>query len=300
VTFRRSRIRSRGSAIAEISKASRFAAGSLRLTTAGAVLVSGLVLAAPAGGALEVRLSVTPKRPSALDKTTIELRTYAPLIRADGSCCRLEPWDFRSYPFRLEAVSPEGKVSRIGVRRAEPTLWRGTVRFPRPGRWVLQLPQFGQRVSVRVGAPLPTPTPAGFAPLGRPGCAPASPADSSSQGFREVFGTAVGDEVLWALPFLPKGTTWAQPDAAVFDGLVGKEMKIVFAMTAGRTSHRTPFIAVGPDGETVEPVWRRGHTGPTWVGIPGHQWGAGFVFTRPGCWRIRVGPRGDLWMFVRS
>jgi hypothetical protein len=111
-----------------------------------------------------------------------------------------------------------------------------------------------------------------------------------------VFGTAVGREQVWALPFLPKGTTWARTDAAAFDGLVGKEMKIVFAATAVRA----PFHAVGPSGATVEPVWRQGHLGPTWVGIPGHQWGAGFVFPEPGCWRIRVGSRGDVWMSIRS
>jgi hypothetical protein len=112
-----------------------------------------------------------------------------------------------------------------------------------------------------------------------------------------MFGTSVGDEQLWALPFLPAGVRWGSDASSVFDGLVGKEMKIVFPMTRGREA---PFDAIGPGGEVVRPAWVRGHVGPTWVGIPGHQWGAGFVFPEPGCWRIRVGSRGDVWLPARS
>ena len=144
---------------------------------------------------------------------------------------------------------------------------------------------------------MPTPSPTGFGPLGRPGCNPASPADRSAQGFRDVFGTAIGGEQLWALPFLPRGATWVRPDAAEFNGLVGKEVKIVFAMT----SYRAPFGAVGPDGATLEPVWGPSfHLGANWVRIPGPEWGAGFIFPEPGCWRIRVGSYGDVWMLVCS
>lgn len=296
MTFRRSRIRLRGSTIAKTPKAGRVAAGSQRLSIAVALCVTGLVLAMPAAGALEVKLVTSPKRPAALERTVVTMRTFVPLIRDDGSCCRLEPGGPRAYPFRVEAVSPTGKTSRIRVRHVEGNEWRGIFRFATPGRWRVELPQFRKSISVRVRPPLPTQAPAGFGPLGRLGCAPPSPADASAQGLRDVFGTAVGDEELWALPFLPKGATWARTDAADFDGLVGKEMKIVFAMT----SYRTPFNAVGPDGLTLEPLWRQGHIGATWVGIAGHQWGAGFVFPEPGCWRIRVGSRGDVWMLVRS
>ena len=267
-----------------------------RLTALGAVAVAvGLALTASAGGALEARLSISPKRPVALAPAQIVVRAYAPLMRADGSCCRLEPRAPRSYPFRVEAVSPAGKTSRIRVRWARGNEFRGVFRFPSPGKWQIQLPQFRQSIAVSVRPPVPTPSPAGFGPIGRPDCAPPSPA-GSEQGFRSIFGTAIGGEQLWALPSMPKGATWGRIDAAVFNGLVGKEIKIVFAMTAVRT----PFHAIGPDGATLEPVWRQGHVGATWVGIPGHQWGAGFVFPAPGCWRIRVGSRGDVWMLVRS
>ena len=267
-----------------------------RLAALGVSLAAVLVLATPAAGALELRVSISPRSPAALERTLVVLRTFAPLIREDGTCCRLEPWAPRRYPFRVEAVSPAGKTSRIRVRLARGNEWRGAVRFPYAGRWEIRLPQFFKSVRVRVRPPVPTPAPAGFGPVGRPGCTPPSPA-SPVHGFRTMFGTAVGDEQLWALPFLPRGVSWASAASAVFDGLVGKEVKIVFAMTRGRES---PFEAIGPGGSVVRPVWVRGHVGPTWVGIPGHQWGAGFVFTEPGCWRIRAGTRGDVWVSIRS
>jgi hypothetical protein len=307
MTFRRSRIRSRESAIAKIPRAGRFAAGSWRLPTAVAVCVAGLVLATPAGGALEVRLSASPKRPAALELTRITLRTYLPLLRANGSCCRLEAGGPTKYPFRVEAVSPARKTSRISMRHAEGNEWHGAVRFQSPGRWTIRVANYGPsyrhvpgalpRISVDVGAPVPTPPPAGFGALGRTGCAPPSPADASSQGFRDIFGTAVGDEELWALPFLPKGATWAQTDAAVFDGLVGKEVKIVFGMT---TFH-PPLRAVGPDGASISPIWGPAfHGSSNWIRQPGSEWGAGFVFPEPGCWRIAVGTRGDVWIRIPS
>jgi hypothetical protein len=269
-----------------------------RLTALGAVaVVVSLALVASAGGALEARLSISPKGPAALEPTQVVLRTYAPLIRADGSCCRLVPYAARTYPFRVEAVSPSGNKSRIRVRWARENEFRGVFRFPSSGRWEIQLPQFRQSIAVQVRPPVPTPAPAGFAPLGQPRCEPASPADRSSRSFRDIFGTAIGGEELWALPFLPKGATWARTDAAVFDGLVGKEVKIVFGMT---TFHR-PLRAIGPNGESASPVWGPTlHGGSNWIRQPGSEWGAGFVFPEPGCWRIRVGSRGDVWMLLRS
>lgn len=277
-----------------------------RLTALGAVVAVGLLLAAPAGGALEVKLSIEPARPAALEPVTVTLRTYVTVPRADGSCCRLERGDVRSYPFRVEAVSPTGKVVQLRVRPAGPNLRRGVATFPTAGRWTLRVanyadggyrPAFGSRprITVRVAEPRPTPAPAGFASLGKQGCSPPSPA-ASRQGFRTLFGTAIGGEQLWAMPVMADGAVWARSDRAEFERMVGKEIKIVFAMT----SYRTPFVATGPGGVTIEPVWRQGHIGPTWIGIPGHQWGAGFVFPEPGCWKISVGWRGALYLLVRS
>ncbi len=278
-----------------------------RLTAVGAAIAVGLLLATPAGGALEVRLATAPTRPFALEPTRITLRTYQPLIRADGTCCRLEAGGPHSYPFRVEAVSPSGKVSQVRVRWAGPNLWRGVFRFSVPGRWQVRVANYGPsyghapgarpRIRVDVRAPLATPPPRGFGLLGRSGCRPPSPANRSPRPFRDIFGTAVGHEELWALPFLPAGATWGQTDAAVFDGLVGKEVKFVFGMTA----FHAPFHAIGPGGDVVAPVWGPSfHGSSNWIRQPGSEWGAGFVFPEPGCWRIRVGARGDLWILIRS
>lgn len=266
-----------------------------------------LVMVPPAGGALEVKLSTVPARPSALERTKIVLRTYVPLLREDGSCCRLQPGGPRSYPFRVEAVSPTGKTSRIRMRWAKPNLWSGVRRFPIPGSWTVRVVNYGPsyahapgarpRIRVKVGAAIPTPSPRDFGPLGGPRCEPPSPADRSPRPFRDIFGTAIGDEQLWALPFLPAGATWGQTDSAVFEGLIGKEVKIVFGMTM----FHAPFQAIGPGGEVVAPVWGpRFHSSSNWIRQPGSEWGAGFVFPKTGCWRIRVGARGDLWMLIRS
>jgi hypothetical protein len=138
--------------------------------------------------------------------------------------------------------------------------------------------------------------PAGFGPLGAPGCAPASPRNVSGDGFSqtEVFGTAAGAQ-LWAL-----GASQVDAPYAVLDGVVGKERKIIFRMTLGGVP--SVFYAVAPDGTVVPPLWTQRHTGSDW-NRPGSEWGAGFVFTAPGCWRIHAGAppaQGDVWLVVRS
>ncbi len=272
-----------------------------------AIFVSGLVLASSAGGALEVRLSISPNHPVSLEPTQISLRTFLPFTRADGSCCDLKDGGPKRYPFRVEAVSPRGKVARIRVRHASSYVWRGAFRFPSGGRWTLRVTNFGPtyehsagarpRITVRVRPPVPTPRPAGFGLLGRPGCDPPSPADASQKGLRDVYGTAYAHEQLWALPFAPVGAGWARPDVAAFDGLVGKEIKIVFGMTA----FHAPFRAVGPSGQTLAPKWGPlFHSGSSWDRQLGVEWGAGFVFPAAGCWRIAVGVYGSVYLSVRS
>ena len=271
-----------------------------------AVCLAGLVLATPSGAALEVRLFVTPATPWALEPAEITLRTYVPLRRADGSCCRLVSGGPSSYPFRVEVVSPTGKVSRVALSRSRANQWNGVFRFPRPGHWRLRVANYDQsyrhapgarpRISIVVRPARPTLPPDGFGALGKPGCRPPSPANRSVEGFKDIFGTAVGRE-LWALPFLPKGAAWSTPDKAVFDRLVGKEVKIVFAMT----SWQPGLEAVGQDGSVVAPVWGpSGQVGSSSWGRPGIEWGAGFVFPAPGCWQIRVGRASDLWLLLRS
>jgi hypothetical protein len=144
------------------------------------------------------------------------------------------------------------------------------------------------RLSVRA---LP---PAGFGPLGAPGCTPASPRSGP-----DAFGTAAGAQLWGLFAFNTPGTTLSGP-ALTYESVVGKEEKIVFRMTSGIP---TVFFAVAPDGTRVAPVWGpEPHLGSSWA-RPGAEWGAGFVFDVPGCWHIHAGAapaQGDLWIDVRS
>lgn len=224
-----------------------------RLAALGGTLAAGLIVAAPAGGALVARVSVEPARPAALEPATITLRSYAPVVRPDGTCCRLEPHGPRGYPFRVEVVSPAGRVVPVRVRWVGGNRWRGAVTFPTGGRWTVRVanyaqggyrPAFGSRprITVRVAARRPTPAPAGLETLGKPGCAPASPSRS-----RQIFGSTFGGEQPWVMPVLPIGASWAQADRAELDGLTGREaaasaalgrVRFPSSVTGGRTSAR--------------------------------------------------------------
>jgi hypothetical protein len=166
-----------------------------------------------------------------------------------------------------------------GIRHRLATIARGrrgiTVRFPR-----LPVDHYrlvGGRGTLAVRAPAPP----GFGPLGAADCSPPSPTDG-----RDIFGTSAGAQ-FWALPF------W-RADAAV-----GKDVKTVFKLT----SHvPTVFYAVSPDGRVVQPDWFTVHGSSSW-NRPGFEWGAGFTFDGPGCWRIHAGAfpaQGDLWLVVNS
>jgi hypothetical protein len=144
-------------------------------------------------------------------------------------------------------------------------------------------------------------SPPGFGPLGSSGCAPASPRNTgatSGLGENEVFGTGVGGE-LWTLFILPSDSAWASSTSAVIDGVVNKQVKIIFKFDDGAGS----LYAVDPSGVQVKPVWGpESHGSSNWL-RPGAEWGAGFVFDRPGCWRIHVSSGrsfGDAWLAVQS
>jgi hypothetical protein len=166
-----------------------------------------------------------------------------------------------------------------GVRHRFATIPGGrssvTVRFPR-------LPvDYYRLVGGRGTFAVRSQPPAGFGAPGASGCAPPSPSIGN-----EMFGTAAGAQ-FWALTF------------GALDGVVGKQTKIVFRMA--RFPPRV-FYAVSPDGRHVGPDWREPHTGSNWQ-RPGFEWGAGFTFDVPGCWRIHAGAfpaQGDLWLVVNS
>jgi len=82
----------------------------------------------------------------------VQLRPYWTYNRPDGSCCQLRPADVR-YPFRVEAVSPTGRVTRLVMRRTKNRfVWSGRIVFRAAGRWTLRAPQWGPRYSRHYGA----------------------------------------------------------------------------------------------------------------------------------------------------
>jgi hypothetical protein len=117
-----------------------------------AAALAALALPASASAALEVKLSVVPTTPKKGTSTAVQLRPYWTYNRPDGSCCRLRPADVR-YPFRVEAVSPSGRVTRIVMRRTKDRfVWAGRIAFAARGRWTLRAPQWGPRYSTHFGA----------------------------------------------------------------------------------------------------------------------------------------------------
>jgi hypothetical protein len=197
---------------------------------------------------------------------------------------------------RVEAVSPSGRVSRVAVAPAGRHRWRGVFRFGRTGRWRVRAfsGELKVQVSVVIRPALPTRPPQGFGPLGARGCAPPSPRNGE-----EVFGTTVGGRFWGLFAFNPRGTTWASDTTASLAGLVGKEIKIVFKLSAGQPSS---FYAVSPTGSRTSPTFGPTHGSSSWT-RPGAEWGAGFVFGQAGCWRIHAArgtTSGDIFLDVRS
>jgi hypothetical protein len=117
-----------------------------------AAALAAIAFPASASAALEVKLSVAPSAPKKGAPTVVQLRPYWTYNRPDGSCCRLRPADVR-YPFRVEAVSPRGRVTRMVMRRTSNRfVWAGRIRFPTVGRWTLRAPQWGPRYGRHYGA----------------------------------------------------------------------------------------------------------------------------------------------------
>jgi hypothetical protein len=117
-----------------------------------AVALAALAFPASASAALEVKLSVVPSSPKKGVSTVVQLRPYWTYKRPDGSCCRLRPADVR-YPFRVDAVSPTGRVWHLVMRRTENRfVWAGRIAFAARGRWTLRAPQWGPRYSTHYGA----------------------------------------------------------------------------------------------------------------------------------------------------
>jgi len=107
----------------------------------------------------------------------------------------------------------------------------------------------------------------------------------SKIGLNEVQGVAPHGS-LWALLF------YAPPAAT------HTTEKIVIRMTGSGPLH---IEADGPRGGTVHPYFGpEPHTGSNWI-RPGDEWGTGWRFPGPGCWRLHASRRhaiGDIWLRV--
>ena len=81
-------------------------------------------------------------------------------------------------------------------------------------------------------------------------------------------------------------------------GPAGKDLKIVIRMTGSGPLH---IAAHGPHGQVVHTIWGpEAHGGSTW-NRPGDEWGTGWQFPAPGCWRIhatRHHARSNIWLSV--
>ena len=164
-----------------------------------AIFVSGLVLASSAGGALEVRLSISPNHPVSLEPTQISLRTFLPFTRADGSCCDLKDGGPKRYPFGSSCFAK-------GKGGANPCPSRQLVRVARgfqvPERRTLDAQGHELRADLRAqrrrtaahhGPRAPArsdSSPGGFWAPRTAGLRSALPADASQKGLRDVYGTA--------------------------------------------------------------------------------------------------------------
>ena len=115
-------------------------------------------------------------------------------------------------------------------------------------------------------------------PLGGPGCHPASPITRWQSFLPQVQGTGRG-ATLWGLLMFPHP----------LPAQVGDQEKIVWRMTG---TGLLTLTAIGPDGRHHRLAWGPdAHLGSNWD-KPGDEWGAGYVFTTPGCWDLRA-VRGD-------
>ena len=184
------------------------------------------------------------------------------------------------------AANHFGSIARTARRRLDdlrPAAHNATVRCS-PIAVVLGIVLVGVIAACTSGV---RPTQSAGQALGAPGCRPASPITRWHSSFPQVEGTGHG-VTLWGLLMFPHS----------MPARVGDQEKIVWRMTG--TGSLT-LAVIGPDGEHHRLAWGPdAHLGSNW-NKPGAEWGAGYVFTAPGCWDLRA-TRGDatadVWMPV--
>jgi hypothetical protein len=116
--------------------------------------------------------------------------------------------------------------------------------------------------------------------LGAPACKPPSPLSNG-----EIEGTPSEGISLWGLTFgLPM--------------VSGRQVKIVWRMTG---TGPLAVKLVGPDGATRSLAWGPEYHLSSSYHRPGQEWGTGFAFDRPGCWRIELSRtigRGEVYLQI--
>jgi hypothetical protein len=134
------------------------------------------------------------------------------------------------------------------------------------------------------GSTAPSSKPVALVGLGRPRCRPPTPIDPAGN---EVRATSAPSTQLW-------GIAMGQQVPPRADA----PLKIVWRMT-GRGPLRVRVT--GPGGAHARLTFGpEPHLSSTYA-RPGDEWGTGFRFPQPGCWRIhlaRTDTAGDVWMRV--
>ena len=118
-----------------------------------------------------------------------------------------------------------------------------------------------------------------------PGSCPASPIVMTAAG-PEVHGAGHGASLFGLIM-----VTRPLPIRA------GEDVKIVWRMT-GQGSLRLGVVS--PGGATARPTWGPElHSGSSYE-RPGEEWGAGYRFAQPGCWRLETArSRGSAQVWLR-
>lgn len=133
-----------------------------------------------------------------------------------------------------------------------------------------------------------TPTHSGSrAAPGVRGCDPASPITLTPSRGPEVQGSGQ-DATFYGLIMTSK----PMPIRA------GENVKVVWRMTG---SGPIRLSVIDPEGTPADLQWGPDFHGASNYQRPGEEWGAGYVFTTPGCWRLhaqRTTGSADVWLQV--
>lgn len=225
---------------------------------------------------------------------------FAPRTVQIGTHLTLTIHSTRAGNVRLTATPPAGATRRVALHRLNHGAWRGGVTITRAGKWMFRATRANEWATLTVTA-VEAARNGIFGPLGAEDCRPPSPRNKVNRGFlhAEILGTSTSGRFWGLFAFLPAGVAWTSQDTASFNGLVGKQMKIVFKF-ADRTD---AFYAIAPDGNRTLPDWGPDYHGASSWNRAGVEWGAGFTFAAAGCWRIHAAAgakTGDIWLEVLS